>query len=95
MQRKRPIVTGRVTSSFRLSVCPSVGNETVLWKNGRGDRDAVSGGGSSGPKEPCVIWACTSAPSGTYGRTIVRLSVGMPPGLVTRLVPKLLSAILF
>ena len=40
----------------------SVGNERAFWKNGRLDRDAVCGGGSSVPKESCIGCVCTLAP---------------------------------
>jgi len=52
--------TGRVPLSFCRSLCPSVcrsvGNECVLWKNGWPDRDVVWNGGSGGPKERCIRW---------------------------------------
>ena len=44
-----------VGRSVCLSVGPSVGNEHVLWKNGWLNRDAILGGGSCGPKKPCVV----------------------------------------
>jgi len=33
-----------------------VGNYRELWKNGRLDQNAVWGGESGGPKEPCIRW---------------------------------------
>ena len=49
---------GRVLSSFRQSVCrsvcPSVGNDRELWKNGSLDRDAVWSGKSAVSKDRCV-----------------------------------------
>jgi len=33
----------------RLSVCLSVSNDREFWKNGRFDRDAISGGGRVPP----------------------------------------------
>ena len=42
-----------VQVEFRVrSVCPSVGNDRVVWKNGRPDRDAVCGGALDGSLSP-------------------------------------------
>jgi len=37
----------------------SVDTDSVFWKNGRFDQDAVCGGGSGGPKQRCIRWGET------------------------------------
>jgi len=50
-----------VRVDFRVrSIGPSVGSDRILCKNGKLDRDAVSGSMSGGPKKQRITWRARS-----------------------------------